>query len=306
MDLSALIRPRDQKFQSELTLVWQERADLQAAYPDATGAGLIHWAAVNGPVEYPERLGGFYPPVPPQGLLTDIGGGDTPHQHLLTSVENLATVARLWSTFADRPFHTIESVLDFGCGPGRVARWLPVAIPGGSVVGCDVRRAPIDWCAEYLTGRFFCSEQSPPLPLPDDAVDLVYALSVFSHLHPTSGAAWIRELARVCRPGGLILVTAFGGFALYVMAHSEARGSAAGLSPEEARDLLRRLSAHRVLFHAVTGKRLEVLGEVESVYGQTFLTAEHFAADWSDAVELLGHVPASYSSLQDFFVLRPR
>jgi hypothetical protein len=43
-----------------------ERQDLQQAYPDASGIGFAKWLAVNGPLEYPDRVGRFFPPPSPR------------------------------------------------------------------------------------------------------------------------------------------------------------------------------------------------------------------------------------------------
>src|SRR4029077_12617912 len=50
----------------------------------------------------------------------------------------------------------------------------------------------------------------PPLPDPDDQCDVVYAVDVFSHLEESAQVPWFDELARVLRPGGLILISLHG------------------------------------------------------------------------------------------------
>jgi SAM-dependent methyltransferase len=50
----------------------------------------------------------------------------------------------------------------------------------------------------------------PPSPYPDDNFDLVYAVSVLTHLTPQLADAWIADFARVLRPGGLLFVTTHG------------------------------------------------------------------------------------------------
>jgi len=306
MQFTDLITPRDPSFTQQLRSVWRDRPDLQQAYPDPEAAGLLRWAAVNAALEYPDTLGRFYPPIPPQDLRRDIGGGDSAHAHLWNSVDNLEAVATLWEMFTERPITTVESVLDFGCGPGRVSRWWPLGLTGVRCHGYDVRRAPIDWCAANLEGHYARNAVSPPLDLPDDSIDLVYALSVFSHLEPRAAAVWIEELARVCRPDGLILLTAFGAFSLYVIERDPERSRAMGIGPAMARRYLRRLDTEQVVFHQVTGERRDALGEVDAVYGQTFFTPEYVRSAFGDFVVTLGHVPATYSMLQDFFVLQPK
>jgi len=46
-------------------------------------------------------------------------------------------------------------------------------------------------------------------PYPDDDFDLAFAVSVFTHLRPTESEAYLREAARVLRPGGRLVSTFF-------------------------------------------------------------------------------------------------
>jgi SAM-dependent methyltransferase len=99
-----------------------------------------------------------------------------------------------------------QRVLEFGCGSGRVGRWF---IEGSEArfSGCDVNEQLVGWCRANLDGEFARTELAPPLPYADRTFDLVYALSVFTHMHEANARAWFAELARVVRPGGLALLT---------------------------------------------------------------------------------------------------
>jgi SAM-dependent methyltransferase len=103
----------------------------------------------------------------------------------------------------------IESVLDFGCGCGRVTRYFREH--AGEVAGSDVNREAVKWCRANLPfGKFELNGLAPPLVFDDASFDLVYALSVFTHLTADLQLAWRDELHRVLRPGGRLLVTTHG------------------------------------------------------------------------------------------------
>lgn len=99
-------------------------------------------------------------------------------------------------------------VLEFGCGCGRVARRLIVRT-GARLTGTDLNPRLVAWCRANLPGRWLDNGPQPPLDFADHSFDVVYALSVFTHLYDASARAWLAELARVTRPGGLALLTVF-------------------------------------------------------------------------------------------------
>lgn len=101
-------------------------------------------------------------------------------------------------------------VLDFGCGAGRVLRHFAPEASGAEFWGCDLHRPTIDWLSENLSPpmRFFVNDRRP-LPQPDGYFDLVYSLSVFTHI-TSEWSDWLLELHRVLKPEGLLLATFMG------------------------------------------------------------------------------------------------
>ncbi len=104
------------------------------------------------------------------------------------------------------------TILDFGCGCGRVVRWVPESASSSArIVGSDVDDEAIQWCSAHLKfADFVVNQPWPPLPFEADSFDLIYAVSVFTHLDEEAQCAWIDELARVARPAGWVLVTVLG------------------------------------------------------------------------------------------------
>jgi len=99
-------------------------------------------------------------------------------------------------------------VLDFGCGWGRVLRFFLREVDQAGLWGVDpiwpfveaARRAN-PWC-QYVEGG-----KAPPSPFAPGYFDLVYAYSVFSHLSEAAHRAWLADIHRVLRPGGLLIAT---------------------------------------------------------------------------------------------------
>ena len=94
-------------------------------------------------------------------------------------------------------------VADWGCGLARIIRHLPNAYQR---TGFDYNAAAIDWNTDHIEGvKFLKNTLKPPLPAPDEAFDVLYALSVFTHLSAEAHVAWISEIGRVLAPGGIFL-----------------------------------------------------------------------------------------------------
>lgn len=104
----------------------------------------------------------------------------------------------------------LSALLDFGCGCGRVLRYWH-SLPSTKVCGTDYNPRLIDWCRQNLRfGEFKVNAVAPPLDYRDGEFDLIYAFSVFTHLTEDLQAAWIRELTRLLKPGGYLLLSTHG------------------------------------------------------------------------------------------------
>ena len=97
--------------------------------------------------------------------------------------------------------------LDFGCGSGRIARYLSNDDRIETLVGVDVDREAIEWCRSHLLGKYLAANESPPLPLDDGCFDVVCTVSVLTHMDYDAQTKWLRELHRVLRVGGLLIAT---------------------------------------------------------------------------------------------------
>lgn len=103
------------------------------------------------------------------------------------------------------------NILDWGCGPARIARHMPLLIPDGKVYGSDYNASTIEWCSQFIPGvEFRKNELNPPLSFDNSFFSAVYALSVFTHLSKENHYTWIEEIKRVLKPDGIFLFTTQG------------------------------------------------------------------------------------------------
>jgi SAM-dependent methyltransferase len=104
-----------------------------------------------------------------------------------------------------------ESILDFGCGWGRVIRFFLRDVGPGRLWGVDPWKEFIEVAKQ--TNRWCHFETIAPLPptsFSEAAFDLIYSYSVFSHLSEDVHKTWLAESRRILKPGGLFIATTLG------------------------------------------------------------------------------------------------
>ncbi|ANW17365.1 methyltransferase domain-containing protein [Streptomyces clavuligerus] len=111
-------------------------------------------------------------------------------------------------------------VLDIGCGPGTITADLAALVPHGRVTGVDrdpgvVERARAHAAGRGLANADFAVADVNALDHPDGSFDVVHAHQVLQHLADPVHA--LREMRRVCRPGGVVAVrdADYGAFAWF-------------------------------------------------------------------------------------------
>jgi SAM-dependent methyltransferase len=148
-------------------------------------------------------------PVPPPRLRVEVAG-TAGLEWFLDSGRQQAEIIRSAAQRNGAPLESTGSLLDFGCGCGRVLRhW--AGLEGPAIHGSDVNERLVSWCAAnlpFVTASM--NDLAPPLRYEDGQFDLVYAISVFTHLPHDLERAWIDELSRITAPSGLLVLTTHG------------------------------------------------------------------------------------------------
>lgn len=103
-----------------------------------------------------------------------------------------------------------SSVLDFGCGCGRALQHLNLRVQS-AMFGADYNSDLVSWCADHLPfAHYFNNSLSPPLDVIGKSFDLIYAISVFTHLPVPLQISWLTELRSHLAKDGLIIFSAHG------------------------------------------------------------------------------------------------
>jgi SAM-dependent methyltransferase len=201
---------------------------------------------------------------------------------------------------AGAPLEDAHRVLDFGCSSGRVVRVLAAAYPGVDWHGSDPIPDAIHWAREHLPEiSFERGPEAPPLPYEDGSFDAIYAISIWSHFSPRAALEWLREMRRLLRPGGHLVLTTHGHTTL---AHEEAtqvRGD------EQLAEIERSLYERGVWFKNEFGPQGDH-GVANEDWGTAFVSSEWLLAHATPNWELVEFAPGRVEGNQDLYVLRRR
>ncbi len=222
--------------------------------------------------------------LPPALLRFKVRG--SPSGHAFTAIGRAcARDIREALRVAGRDLATFHSVLDFGCGCGGTLVWLKDLAPTATLSGTDIDRSAIDWCRSNLPfARFGANDALPPLDYADASFDLVFAVSVFTHLDEEFQFRWLEELRRILAPGGICLITLHGPGSWNEMpVHDEATLTSRGF-------VFVRTDVTRGLFPDWYQTAFHTRGYVEHRFARYF--------------DIVGFVPRGMANHQDVVVLQ--
>lgn len=187
--------------------------------------------------------------------------------------------------------------LDFGCSSGRVVRVLAATFPEVEWYGCDPIAPAIEWASANLPGiDFRVSPQRPPLPYGQAEFDFVFAISIWSHFAEPAAVAWLEEMRRIIRPGGLLVLTTAGHWTL---AHDF---ELALRSPEQLSQMRDALYGEGFWFRDEFGEGGDH-GITEPDWGTALMTPEWLLTRATPRWRLALYAPGRVEDSQDLYVV---
>jgi len=177
--------------------------------------------------------------------------------------------------------------------------------PQAHCTGCDVDGDAIAWARTNLPDcRWELSDFAPPLPFAKDSFDLIYSISVFSHLDEPLQDGWLQELARVLHGDGLALLSVHGPHAFEEF--RSGRVETGWCRPDAfARGELGADEFHFEPYLRTFWNRDQLPG-VRAGYGLTFHGADYIRRHWSRYLEIVEIRKRAISAWQDLVVCRKR
>ena len=192
-----------------------------------------------------------------------------------------------------RDVQDFNNMLEFGCGCARVLRHFYDFSERRRISGTDIDREGIAWCRSNLPRiSFSVNSPFPPLPYPTGNFDFVYVISVFTHLDEDYQFAWLAELKRILKPGGILIATTHGAFVRDLAAR---KGS---LSPVELETLQRKGFVFK------TGRTgLFRLNGLPDFYQTAFHTKQYVTEAWTKFFTIRRYIERGLEDYQDLVLL---
>ena len=239
-------------------------------------------------------------PVPPRRIRASVGQPSASRYR-----EEGAIVAGELQELLEslgRPVSSFESICDLASGPGKIlgcVRWDTAS----SVTAVDVNADAIDWLRRQMPRVKARAEQPwPPTMIPAGSFDLIYSISLFTHLSERAQDAWVAEVSRLLKPGGLGVITVHG----IVAFEGFKGGRRQGISEGDAAALRRcgSLEDEAFVFLPEAHPDRRTPG-VESDWGLAFHGHSYIRQRWTDAVRVDAILPSALNFSQDVVIVRP-
>jgi SAM-dependent methyltransferase len=230
-----------------------------------------------------------YAPIPPAELRHRVHGSlDAESFVQVGSV--LAQNLRDLCAMVGRDVYSFHDVLDFGCGCGRVIRNFQDAPDSCQFYGTDIDAELVSWCEAHLPRvRWSTNGPRPPSTFPDGTFDLIFGISVFSHLDEELERAWLGELRRIAKPGATLILTVHGDSCIQTLT-----------AP------LRSRARSRGFMFVVGGTGRFRIDKLPDTYQTSYHTQEYVRREWSAYFEVVRYVERGINTLQDAVLLRKR
>jgi len=231
--------------------------------------------------------------LPPPRLRYRVAGTDAGDWFVESGKKSLGDLDRGLASIR-KSYEDFNDILEWGCGCGRILRHLPVPVLPRKLYGNEIDAEAIEWVSSNMPWiETSLTKGKPPLPYPDSSFDLIFNHSVMSHLDEEYQDAWLAELARVLRPGGVVTLTVHGQHAF-----DQFSGGIPADSP--VRKQVMDAFYGRGLFYT---KDDDWGADFPDFYHSAFHSVRYIFDHWSKFLRVRQYIPRGALDYQDMVVL---
>jgi len=233
-------------------------------------------------------------PLPPEALRLRVHGSADASSFVREGSTAFVRLQRVLGEYFSKSIDGFSHVLDWGCGSGRVLRYF-AGSTAAKVTGIDIDRQAIEWCRQaFPRGEFIAVSPEPPTPIATGTVDLIYAISVLTHLRENDQVKWLEELHRISKPNAVILLTTFGDIGWW---HGRLPwNSYATWKIDKAG-----------FFDAGHNRDIDGAGLADrGYYRNSFISHNYISCNWSRYFDIVDILPGAIGNLQDLCILQRR
>ena len=214
--------------------------------------------------------------------------------HIIGGSTTFLQLNEIVRIFFNRKLDQFHNVLDWGVGCGRIIRQfsetgnvIGLKATSQNLIGMDVDSKNINWCNQNLgnLGKFYTLSLKG-FNLNRAEIDLLFGISVMTHLTEHNQYLWLKEIARIVKPGGCVILTIHGEFAYYY------RPNLIAIPFIEQFGFFDNFSDNAI----GNDKKFN--------YRTTYHSRGYVKENWNKYFEILDFIPVANSFFQDFVVMR--
>jgi len=232
-------------------------------------------------------------PIPESNIFKRVSGDENPFTFRYVGYSTFLKLEALCEKYQSGSFASIDRVLDWGCGCGRVTRYFSKYKSDTEIHGIDIDETGINWLKENLDfGNFVHIQSSSRTPFPDEHFDFIFGISIFTHLTEEDHFFWLKELQRIISKNGIVAVTTGSTI-------MRARMFNVNIGDQVSDQLAG---------YTDQGHNDQISGSTdnEEYYRNTYITREYIEDVWSEYFDVLDVHSGLISSLQDMVILRKK
>jgi SAM-dependent methyltransferase len=226
-------------------------------------------------------------PTPPVRLMQRVANADNAMVYWCRALKSFGEFLEVMQEHCD--VNAVPTLLDWGCGCGRVAGLFMKHTGIPRIYGCDIDGEAVEWCSRNLgEAHFSIINPYPPTRYADSLFHAIIGYSVFTHLRQEVQMQWLQEMERIMTHGGLFFASVHGDFA-------------ASFAPPAVQEEVRK----RGISDSTLDKNLDGIAP-EGYYRGVYQTKEYIFREWGRYFRIVDYRERLMGNFQDLVVMQKR